>query len=394
MPPPLAPRPRLVPVETEEVTLPDGSEAVALRDPARIVDGAIALSPAGWYVAAHLDGTRTPEDVSREVRARGLDVDAEQVRALAAGLAEAGFVEGPAHDALRAAALARYRAGGVRAPSCAGGVYPQDAAALRAALDGWLAADPAARDGHAPLSLLVAPHVDYRRGAAGYAHAYRALARTDADVFVVFGTAHASPPRLFTLTRLDYGTPLGPLRTDRAVTDALVAALGEDALLGDELCHRDEHSVELQLVMLAHVVRRPFTVVPVLCSSISHLADPAAATAPFLSALARALRGRRACFVAGADLAHVGPMYGDPRAPTRAELEALAAADRRTLAFLAAGDAGGFHRDAVRDDARRRLCGIAPIYAAMRASGAAARVLHYAQWTDGRDSVSFATAAG
>jgi MEMO1 family protein len=394
VPPPLPPRPRLILVEPEEVSLPDGSDGVALRDPAGIVEATVALSPAGWYVAVHLDGTRTPDEVAGAVRARGLEVDGAQVRALAARLAEAGLVEGPAHEALRAAALRRFRASGVRLPSCAGGVYPDAPGPLRAALDRWLRAAPEARDGDAPVTLLVAPHIDYHRGAAGYAHAYRALAATGADLFVIFGTAHASPARLFTLTRLDYGTPLGPVRTDRAAVDGLVAALGEDAVLGDELCHRDEHSVELQAVMLAHVVRRPFTIVPVLCSSISHLEDPAPATAPFLAALARVLRGRRACFVAGADLAHVGPMYGDARAPTRAELEGFADADRRTLAFLAAGEAEAFHRDAIRDDARRRLCGVAPIYAALRASGARPRLLHYGQWTDGADSVSFATAAG
>ncbi len=106
------------------------------------------------------------------------------------------------------------------------------------------------------------------------------------------------------------------------------------------------------------------------------------------------MRGRRVCFVAGADLAHVGPRYGDRRPATAAEAAAVEADDRRTLAFLEAGDPEGFHRDAVRDDARRRLCGTAPIYAAMRASGRGARVLHYERWTDGRDSVSFAAAAG
>lgn len=240
----------------------------------------------------------------------------------------------------------------------------------------------------------MAPHIDYPRGAAGYAHAYRGLAASDAELWVVFGTAHASPPRLFTLTRLDYATPLGPVRTDRALVDALVGELGEDELLGEELAHREEHSVELQVVLLAHLLRRPFAVLPVLCSTISHLADPAAATDPFLAALARALRGRRACFLAGADLAHLGPRYGDPRPPTGAELEALARRDLATLAFLERGDAAGFHRDAARDDARRRVCGTAPIYAALRASGARARLLHYAQWTDGIDCVTFAAAAG
>ncbi|WP_243338662.1 AmmeMemoRadiSam system protein B [Anaeromyxobacter soli] len=300
---------------------------------------------------------------------------------------------GDASDGETSGALSSFRALPFRPAAWAGAVYPDDPIALRRALDGWL------RDGVAPppcepVRLVVAPHIDYPRGAAGYARAYRALAATDADLFVVFGTAHATPPHLFTLTRLDYATPLGAVPTDRAAVEAIAARLGAEEVLADELCHAGEHSVELQVVVLRHLLRRPFTVLPVLCSSISHLAAPAEATRPFLAALARATSGRRVCFVAAADLAHVGPLYGDPRPPTAAELGAHAAADRRTLSYLAAGDADGFHRDAVREDARRRLCGVAPIYAALRASGRAARLLHYAQWTDGTDSVSFAAAAG
>lgn len=290
-----------------------------------------------------------------------------------------------------------------RPPSCAGSVYPTDPAALRAALDRWLSVDrewsgcvpPAGSKGPPTpeTRLLVAPHIDYPRGAACWGRAYAALS-TDADLFVVLGTAHATPVRLFALTRRDHATPLGLVVTDRAVVDAIAGELGEAAVLGDEAAHDGEHSIELQLVALKHSVRRPFAVLPVLCSSISHLAEPARFTDRFLSALGRALRGRNVCFVASADLSHFGPGYGDPRPPTPAEAAALEGRDRATLAFLAAGDAEGFHRDVLRDDARRRICGLAPIYAAMRASGTGARILHYERWTDGRDSVTFAAAAG
>jgi hypothetical protein len=286
---------------------------------------------------------------------------------------------------------------GVRPPSCAGSVYPEDPGRLRAALDAWLAFPPRAvapGPRGAPVRLLVAPHIDYPRGARGYARAYAALDGTVADLFVVFGTAHETPRHLFTLTRRHYATPLGPVATDRAAVNALVGELGEAEVLADERCHAGEHSVELQLVVLRHLVRRPFTALPVLCSSISHLPEPAPFTDRFLAALGRAVQGRNVCYVASADLAHVGPLYGDRRPPTAAEAAAIEAEDRRTLAFVAAGDAEGFHRDAVRDDSRRRLCGIAPIYAAMRASGRGATLLHYERWTDGRDSVSFAAAAG
>ncbi len=286
-----------------------------------------------------------------------------------------------------------------RPPSCAGHVYPAEPAALRAALDSWLQIP--AVDGRSTLSsphrsltrLILAPHIDFPRGAAGYARAYQALPG-DADLFVVLGTAHATPTHLFTLTRDDFDTPLGRVATDRAAVNAIVVRLGKREVLGDARCHDEEHSIELQVVVLKHLARAPFTVLPVLCSSIAHLDDPARFTARFLDALRRAVAGRRACFVASGDLAHVGPSYGDARPPAPAELAWLETEDRRTLAHLEAGDAEGFHRAAVRNDSRRRLCGIAPTYAAIRASGRAARVLHYERWTDGRDSVSFAAAAG
>jgi AmmeMemoRadiSam system protein B len=379
------------------MTCDDGERLMVLRDPAGVAGEGLGLSPAAYWVALQLDGSRTTAEVLAHARAAGAQLTATELSALIDALSEAGFLEGPAREAQRRRALWAFRAQPARPPSCAGGVYPNDPEALRSALDGWLAhPDGSAWHAvpHGPVRLVIAPHIDYARGAAGYAHAYRALAASDADLFVVFGTAHSTPPHLFTLTRLDQDTPLGPVRTDRRVVEALAAELGEDELFDDELAHRDEHSVELQLVMLGHVVRRPFTAVPVLCSSISHLRDPAPATARFLSALVRAVGGRRVCWVAGADLAHVGPLYGDPRPPSARELESLADQDRRTLRWVAAGDAAGFHREAVRDDERRRLCGIAPIYAALRASGVPARLLHYEQWTDGIDSVSFVAAAG
>jgi MEMO1 family protein len=395
-------RPRLVPLEPKPVQLEDGTAAVALRDPYGVLDGLAVVSPAAYWVLAHFDGRRDLPAVVRALEAAGLSgVRLSDVERIAEQASEAGLVAGPAYDVRRAEALAAFRAAGPRAPACAGGAYPDDEVALREMLAGFYVAPggPGPRDGRSRagqgVRLLVAPHIDFHRGGPAYAHAYHALEGCDADLYVVFGTAHASPPHLFTLTRQDYATPLGAVATDRAVVNALAAELGEEELFDDELVHAGEHSVEFQMVWLRWVLGdRPFRAVPVLCSSISHLADPAAETARFLAALGRATARRRICCVAGADLAHVGPQYGDERAPTRAELAAFGEQDRRTLAFLAGGDAAGFHRDGIADDARRRLCGVAPIYAAMRAAGRAARLLHYGQWTDGTDMVSFAAAVG
>ncbi len=381
--------------------LEDGTSAVALRDPYGVLDGVAVVSPAAYWVLAHFDGQRTFAEVVGALEQAGLrGVRPEDVARIAGQAAQAGLVAGPTYEARRSAALSAFRSA-PRAPTCAGSSYPDDEAELRELLAGFYRhpegpgpRDAGSRAGEG-VQLVIAPHIDFGRGGPAYAHAYRALEGCDADLYVVFGTAHASPPHLFTLTRQDFATPLGTVGTDRAVVDAIAAELGEEEVFADELVHVGEHSCEFQVVWLRWVLgERPFRIVPVLCSSISHLDRPGSETARFLAALTRATAGRKVCWVAGADLAHVGPQYGDERAPTSLELGRLEALDRATLERVAAGDPLGFHREAIVDGDRRRLCGVAPIFAAMRASGRGARLLRYAQWTDGTDMVSFAAAVG
>jgi AmmeMemoRadiSam system protein B len=415
-------RPRLLPLEPRPVKLEDGEDAVALRDPQGVVDGVAVVSPAAYYILAQFDGRRTVREVGELLQRAGAKISLQDIADLADKLTQAGYLHGPAYQARRDQALATFRSAPVRPAICAGGAYPREKQELTRYLDDFFTrpggpgplAEPfppsavagpnpvtaslsSRHDPMNPIRLLVAPHIDLHRGGVSYAHAYKALAHAcDADLFVVFGTAHASPPRLFTVTDRDYDTPLGPVPTDRAVVAALCRELGDEEVRGDELVHRGEHSCEFQMVWLRHLFPlRPIQALPVLCSSISHLENPAAVTERFLGALARAVAGRKVCYLAGADLAHLGPRYGDPRPPTAGELQAFAEQDRRTLRCLESGDPSAFHRDAIVDDEKRRLCGVAPIYAAMRASGVATvRLLHYGQWSDGTDSVSYAACVG
>jgi len=71
---------------------------------------------------------------------------------------------------------------------------------------------------------LVAPHIDFKRGGAGYAWAYRALAETrEADCYIVLGTAHGGlDGHAFAATAKAFETPFGPLEVDHEVLDAVV----------------------------------------------------------------------------------------------------------------------------------------------------------------------------
>src|SRR5207247_2694204 len=84
--------------------------------------------------------------------------------------------------------------------------------------------------------------------------------------------------------------------------------------------------------------------------------------ARFLDALGETVvaSGRRVAFVAGADLAHVGPRFGDAEPVSPEEAARLAGADRAMLETVTAGDADAFFADVARDGDARRVCGLSP----------------------------------
>ena len=96
--------------------------------------------------------------------------------------------------------------------------------------------------------------------------------------------------------------------------------------------------------------------------------------------------------MAGADLAHVGPRFGDPELVSAPELAQIEREDREMLEPVAAGDAPAFFDAVARDGDRRRICGLSPIYALLKVlGGASGRVKRYGQWPDPQGVVSFAS---
>jgi AmmeMemoRadiSam system protein B len=290
----------------------------------------------------------------------------------------------------------------VRPAYHAGKSYPSDPAELRS----WLDSFSAPPNGPGPLGeqrgalprALIAPHIDFSRGGPAYAWAYRALAEAaePPELIVLFGTSHASGERIFTLTRKSYDTPLGRIETDVSVVEALETALREklgpeaaNGLFVDEHLHRGEHSLELQMVWLRHVLGEradAVRIVPILVGSmrswIDEPRDPATSpeVALVLSELSHIVEGKRLLVIASADLAHVGPRFGDG-APLDAEDRAsLERRDQVTLAPVLRGDAAAWFAELAREKDRRNVCGLSPIYSMLqllskRASGEAQPVI-------------------
>ena len=387
----------------------EGKRCIALRDPAGYTDAVVLLPRLLLEIVSLFDGQHSLLDIQAAVmRRHGQLVPHEKIEEIAGALDAQGFLDSPGFAERRAAVDREFLDAPARPASHAGGAYPVDPDELRATFDAFFAPptgpgpiDGAGAAGEA-VRAVIAPHIDFHRGGPAYAWAYRELAeRGDTDLFVVFGTCHAGMEHPFALTRKDYASPLGPAPVAREFVEALAARAGQDCF-GAELAHRSEHSIEFQAVFLRYLYagRREVEIVPVL-TSFAHEAlaqgrqpDEDPRIPRFLDALAEtiATSGRRVAFIAGADLAHMGPRFGDPEPVSREELARIGREDREMLSAVEAGDAAAFFESVARDDDRRRICGLSPIYTLLRALGGGRGTLRrYGQWPDPQGVVTFAS---
>lgn len=394
-----ASHPRLRPVETIFVQDRARGRVLMLRDTEGIAPGAVVVPAHLAAVIGRFDGHRTTAQIAEDAsRATGRTVSVELVEQLAAELDAACMLDTPRFRARRREVVRDFAAAPVRPASHAGGAYHADPNELgRYIEDECLARAPARpRRGAAGSMLgLCAPHMDLWRAAVGYGHAYRALAERldeEVDTFILLGTSHAPMRRPFAVCAKAFATPLGALEPDHEAIRGLEAASRFD-LREDEYLHKGEHSLEFQAVFLRHVLGpRAATarIVPVLCglgdAQVSGR-DPAldADAESFLVALRRLVEDRqgRVLVIAGADLAHVGPRFGDARPLDERGKERLRARDAESIDLALGGDAPGFFRHVAADLSTRRVCGLGPIYTMLRAlPGGRGERLHYDQHVD------------
>ncbi len=391
--------PRLRPVEVFPVRA-GGRQLVALRDPSGLAARIVTVSCDLAVLLGRFDGRHTLLDLQAEyMRAFGQLLPRAELESAVELLDREHFLDSPAFAAHKAALTEAFRAAPHRPAAHAGVSYPDDPDLLAARLEAFereadeadrgTAGDQAA-GGAGRLEAIVAPHIDLRVGGATYVPAYRALAAAGgADLAVILGVGHTGVPGFFTVSTKDFATPLGLARTDCDFVAALSAAFGED-LTAEELLHRADHTIEFQVLFLQRTLGASCRIVPVLCAfgcaQVLEADGPdAARIGRFAAALAetvaaRRARGERVVLVVSADLAHVGPRYGDPAPFDPFALLAVERADRETLAAVCAGDAAGFLARVAVDEHARRICGFSPLYTALLAAGGCrGRLLAYAQ---------------
>jgi AmmeMemoRadiSam system protein B len=397
-------RPRLRPIES--IVVPDThlGRALVLRDTQGVAPTNAVVPIDLVSIVSRFDGRRTCEQIAREVgREEGRRVPVDLVVSLATELEDSLFVDGEHYRRARASVEREFRDADVRPAAHAGGAYHADPRELARYLDeSCLGApglgahgdgdDDGARGARALVGL-VAPHIDPWRGARSYGEAYAALRADlpgDVDTVVLFGTSHAPMREPFALCRKAFATPLGNVPADLEAIDAIAEACDFDPY-ADQFNHKREHSLEFQAVFLRHLLgRRRLRIIPVLAGlgeqqSTGKSPSKTRSVERFFEAIREVLSSRRAVVIAGADLAHVGPRFGDAHPYDERARRRLEATDRDSLGLATSLDAEGFWAHVARDLDARRVCGLGPMYALMRSLEGPTRkgeLRHYEQTVD------------
>ena len=394
------------PVEHNDQTL------VCLRDPSGLAPEPIMLGMGAYFIVTLLDGRMSLKDVQAAFAKRfGEIVPLEKLDELIAALDGAYFLDSPAFHEREQRVREEFLASPDRPAALAGLCYEKDPAKLRSELAAFF--DPPEGPGRVPsvrksasLAGLIAPHIDPRRGAAAYAHAYHELmAHEPPELVVILGTSHyGAGPELFSATRKNYATPFGAVETDGGFIDRLASRYGGD-LFADEMLHRGEHSIEFQALFLAYAfAARGYQVVPILVSSFHELVASGVTPAldsrvgSFITALRAELEAehRRVLILAGVDFAHVGRKFGDEFSADRTVAERVQREDFALIENIKRGDPEGFFAEIVKDRDARRICGLAPMYTQLELlRGRSARLLKYgiAMEPQSESAVSFASLA-
>jgi MEMO1 family protein len=401
-------RPVLRTVESIVVPDRDHGRVLVLRDTQGVTDGHAVIPPALASIVIRFNGRLTCEDIASEASAEvGQPIPIDLVVRLAEELERGLFLEGAVFRAARTRVEREFAEATVRPATHAGGAYHGEAPALERYIEEACLAKANGTHGNGAqgngvagaMRALVAPHIDPWRGALGYGRAYAALARAippEVDTFLLFGTSHAPMREPFALCRKAFDTPLGQVQADEAGIDALAGAARGFDPFADQFNHKREHSLEFQIVFLKHMLKqRDFRIFPVLAGLGANQMsgvdpDGDARVAAFMDGVRSLVESRpgRVVVVAGADMAHVGPRFGDASAYGEEQRRVLEKADRASLDHAIAIDAQGFWKHVTADLEERRVCGLAPIWSLLRTlgpGGGAGKVLHYEQTIDAED---------
>lgn len=297
-----------------------------------------------------------------------------------------------------------YNASDVRPSILSGNTYSKEAYQLNDYIKSIL--DNYKTDITKKIRGIIIPHIDLRVGKEAekcYGLAYNAIKDTDANLFVILGTAHSYHNDYFMLTKKDFQTQLGIAKTDTELIEELEKHLSFKLTIDDKL-HRYEHSIEIQIPFIQYICTgREFKILPIIAGSLHDFFEDNSSPKSnsrideflrLVSELSLKLN-RKPIYIASADFAHIGRRFEDDF-DAETELESLRQYDNKLIENIEECDSETFFKNIAKTNNHRKICGLSPIYHLLNiVQPSSCKLLSYEQWNDlpTKSAVSFATIA-
>lgn len=188
----------------------------------------------------------------------------------------------------------------VRQSVIAGNWYPGDAKELRQQLTGFLSTTKMGEPASEVFALFV-PHAGYIYSGRTAAHAFAQVAGSSYERVIIASPFHAlSNAELLTTPFEQYETPLGRVDVDHEGIEQLNAMLADQQMpLIEETLRDQEHSLEIELPFLQHVLDGPFELIPVMVRT--HHVETLKTLG---QAFAELMKTKKTLLVASTDLSH------------------------------------------------------------------------------------------
>lgn len=380
----------------------NGENSYVLYDSEGYTEKQLILAVEAFPILQLFDGRNSVESIFKKLtKDSGVKIEQSLVLGFAQQLDECYFLVSENFKEFKDKTEQDFIESKVRTPVCAGNSYSEKREELTKFFKNLFKKNKTTTSKEKPLGIVV-PHIDLRIGAEIYVPAYKELQNSDAETFVIFGTSHYGYGDLFVPTDKNFLTPFGTVETDSELVTLLQKNYPFPAHFKD-LAHRQEHSIEFQVLFLQHIFKnRPFKILPILCTSFFGFIEKRVSPkneeifASFTKALSKVISetGRKVNYIVSADLAHVGKKFGDDF-PAKEILKKLKDEDQSILDSAVSCKAEDFYQkiSAVKDE--RRICGLPPIYSFLEtAKPKSGKILAYDQWDEAEreSAVTFASA--
>lgn len=212
------------------------------------------------------------------------------------------------------------------------------------------------------LNAAIVPHAGYDYSGQCAAHAYQAIAEAEKpDTIVILGPSHTGMgSSVAVYPEGEWKTPLGNVPVDSEFVEHLLKH--SNFASADEIAHRNEHSIEVQLPFLQYTFK-DFKIVPITMKGIKILQEANDLVEAILTA-GYELK-RKVLVIASSDFTHYGTSYSyAPFKGTPAQIKSnVAELDKKAIKFIENLKEVELLKHIVKNNAT--ICGYAPITVAI-----------------------------